>query len=124
MSREALLEMCRRRGLKATGWKKGRMAEELAVLLAGEGAAPDGAEPPAGERAGQSGRETTPGENPEARPRLSGWCGPAPMWSGHHAACRWDPCECACHADDWEAPAAPEGAALSKFNPDRPPSVI
>lgn len=142
MSRAELLELCKQRGLKATAWKKERMAAELAKL---EGAAPraqdmqssgpegpveppDGAEarqPEAGDDEGQSGGETTAAENPNPSPRLTGWCSRVPLWSAGHLDCisrrrTSIACACVCHDDGWTRPPVPEGAQLSKFNPANP----
>jgi hypothetical protein len=128
MSRAELLELCKQRGLKATAWRKERMAAELAKLnvAAGAGAAAPEEGPDAGDDEGQSERETTAAENPSSSPRLTGWCSRAPMWSMHHLPCREklgrpgqpQDCGCACHDPDWVRPPYPEGARLSKFNPD------
>lgn len=129
MTRAQLLGLCKQRGLKATAWKRGRMAEELLKL---EGAAPEqeppgqaeAPQPEAGDDEGQSERETTPAENPDPSPRRSGWCTTAPMWSHQHWACRAAGCACPCHEPGWEQPAPPEGARLSKFNPDNRQPVL
>ena len=130
-TRAELLEQCKAAGLKATGWNKERMAAELAKLA---GAAPE-TEPPgdaearqpeAGDDGGQSERETTAAENPNPSPRLTGWCSRTPMWSYQHLGCisrrpaSTARCDCACHAEGWVQPPVPEGASLSKFNPDNP----
>lgn len=125
-TRAELLERCKAAGLKATAWKKERMAAELAKL---EGAAPEqeppgqaeAPQPEAGDDEGQSERETTAAENPEPSPRLTGWCSRTPMWSYHHLNCPArkgkTSCGCECHEPGWAQPPIPEGAQLSKGNP-------
>jgi hypothetical protein len=124
-TRAELLEECKAAGLKATGWKKERMAAELAKLGGRKQEPPGEAEAPApdaaGDDEGQGERETTAAENPDPSPRLTGWCSRTPMWSYHHLNCPARKgkasCGCECHEPGWTQPPIPEGARLSKGNP-------
>ena len=135
-TRAELLAECRELGLRATGWKKERMEEELA-RLAGSGtpeapvAPPDDVEwaeaaLPLGVEAMELAGASEPADEPAQPPpsRLSGWCSRAPAWGRAHLACRErvadgrlpTGCSCGCHEPGWERPAIPDGAELSKFN--------
>lgn len=121
LSRADLLARCQAEGMKATAWKKERMLEELLKL--GKPADEQAAEEP-GPPADEKPNEPGPPGGPSAPPRRCGWCNGAPMWSMHHEGCRKrrdrHECACPCRAEGWERPPYPEGAQLSKFNPDRP----
>ena len=117
-TRAELLGLCKEAGLRATGWKKERMAEELGRL------ARPGPEPEAPQGEGEAPADPGDEEQEAAkRPdseRRTGWCFPTfPMWSHQHLGCpardgRAD-CACPCHEDGWTRPPIPEGARLSKY---------
>ena len=113
-TRAELLERCQALGLKATGWKKEKMAAELAKLR-----------PPVAPQPEQATSEQEPDEKPErASSGTCGWCQPAPRWARSHLQCRESdrPCGCECNEPGWTRPEIPEGAQLSRFNrEDREP---
>ena len=144
LSRAALLELCQEKGLKATGWKKERMLEELLASESSGGgeseseqapvpiAAPD-RRPILPERPG--GLRERPGDVPVSSLRRLDWCAlGVPMWSASHLVCRnghvgrWSKeprwCACECHEAGWERPGIPEGAKQNKFLSEQAESVL
>jgi hypothetical protein len=117
LSRAELLERCRAAGLAATAWKKERMLSAL-IDLAGEAAEAATAEE---FDAALEAAEPAEAEVRLQRRRETGWCSHVPMWSASHRRCpaaregTSQACACPCHAEGWEAPAAPEGAQLNRF---------
>lgn len=115
LTRAALVELARARGLKATGWPKDRVLQELQALEAG------------GAPASSSPSPAAPADDDDVLPpiagtglRLTGWCALVPAWSSSHERCvaRRDEtvqCDCECHRDDWIKPAAPAGSQLNRF---------
>lgn len=136
-TRAELLERCQAAGLKATGWKKERMAEELerlehldrvsmkpedAALIVAQVEAAAGAEQGEDQPVEQTG-EPEAVQPPAPPARKTGWCSFAPAWGRAHLDCpagrkpgfKGD-CSCECHGESWTRPEIPEGAQLSKFN--------
>lgn len=115
MTRADLVELARGRGLKASGWSKPRVLEELKALDA-PAAMPTVESAPAAE-------VSEAAEGDDLRPPASGktgWCSLVPAWSSSHERCVARrsgeiQCACDCHEESWTRPEPPAGSRFNRF---------